>query len=152
MGFAWRLVDPRYVDDLEGSGNRVHGARWNSPGRGVLYCSENLSLCVLETLVHLPPPLRGRLPRRIALKLRFPDDAGVTEIMKLPRVAKVGNFRELGDRWLEEQETLVLRAPSVIVRQDHNVMINPSHPRMKEVEVTEQILFVYDDRLLRPLG
>ena len=67
MALVWRLVDPRFASDLDGSGNRIHGARWNSPGRGVLYTSENLSLCVLETLVHLPGALRTRLPPRVAL-------------------------------------------------------------------------------------
>ena len=72
MAYCWRLADPRFADDLEGSGNRIHGARWNSPGRGVLYASENLSLCVLENLVHLPPVMRGRLPSRVALRLQIP--------------------------------------------------------------------------------
>ena len=55
----------------------MHGARWNSPGRGVLYASENLSLGVLENLVHLPPAMRGKLPARVALRLHFPDEAEV---------------------------------------------------------------------------
>ena len=90
MAFAWRLADPRFADDLEGSGNREHGARWNSPGRGVLYASENLSLCVLENLVHLAPAMRRRLPPRVALRIEYPDHVEVTDIAALPEAARAG--------------------------------------------------------------
>ena len=53
MATAWRLSPPAFARALDGEGNRVFGARWNSPGHGVVYASENLSLCVLEPL--LPP-------------------------------------------------------------------------------------------------
>jgi len=147
MGIAWRLADPRYAEDLEGSGNRVHGARWNSPGRGVLYASENLSLCVLEALVHLPPVMRGRLPPRLALRLEYPDEAQATEIAALPETARATKCRALGDRWLDEAKTLLLRAPSVIVPQETNIMFNPAHPLMREVRVADSLPFAFDDRL-----
>ncbi len=113
MALAWRLVDPRYANDLEGSGNRIHGARWNSPGRGVFYCSENLSLCVLENLVHLPPAMRGQLPPRVALRIEYPGHAEKLEIAVLPK-----RTRTVGDRWLDEGRALLLTAPSIIVPQE----------------------------------
>ena len=149
MVYCWRLADPRFADDLEGSGNRVHGARWNSPGRGVLNASENLSLCVLENLVHLPPVMRGKLPARVALRLRFPDDAPVTELKALPQVAQVAKMKETGDRWLDEGRTLILRAPSVVVPLEMNLMFNPAHPLMAKVKIDEAIPFLFDDRLVR---
>lgn len=147
MGLAWRLVDPRYADDLEGTGNLMHGARWNSPGRGVVYCAENLSLCVLETLVHMPPVLRAKLPPRAALKLLFPDETAVTEIGDLPARGRAEFCRAQGDQWLDASVTLVLRAPSVIVPQDRNLMFNPRHPLMREVKVVASEMFDFDSRL-----
>lgn len=147
MAIAWRLVDPRYASDLEGTWNRIHGARWNSPGRGLVYCAENLALCVLETLVHLPLELRGKLPPRVALKIQFPDAAEIYDIVRLPRRDPAHSCRKLGDHWLDELRTLVLRAPSVIVPQDRSLMFNPLHPLMKKVRVVAAIPFVFDSRL-----
>lgn len=147
MAIAWRLVDPRYADDLEGTGNRLHGARWNSPGRGVLYCAENLSLCVLENLVHMPAALREKLPPRLALKIEFPDGAAVTDIERQLERTSATACRAVGDRWLDVSSTLVLRAPSVIVPQDRNLMFNPRHRLMSEVKVIAGELFDFDSRL-----
>lgn len=147
MAEVWRLADPRFAADLEGSGNRIHGARWNSPGRGVLYTSENLSLCVLETLVHLPGALRVSLPPRIAIRLSYPDEAGTLELRALPETARATKCRAAGDRWLAEGKALVLKAPSIVVPQEFNVMFNPAHPLMREVRVIEQVPFRFDERL-----
>jgi RES domain-containing protein len=147
MGHVWRLVDPRFAADLEGSGNRIHGARWNSPGRGVLYTSENLSLCVLETLVHLPGALRVKLPPRLALRIEYPDDAEVLELRALPDIARAAKCRDTGDRWLEAGAALILKAPSIVVPQEANLMFNPAHPRMREVRIVDSEPFQFDARI-----
>lgn len=147
MGFVWRLADPRFSSDLEGSGNRIHGARWNSPGRGVLYTSENLSLCVLETLVHLPGALRVSLPQRLAIRIEYPDDAGILELRALPEIARAAKCRETGDRWLDGGAALILKAPSIVVPQEANLMFNPRHPRMNEVRIIEIEPFHFDERM-----
>lgn len=148
MGLVWRLADPRFANDLEGSGNRIHGARWNSPGRGVLYTSGNLALCVLETLVHLPGALRTRLPPRQALRIEYPDDAETFAMALRADVRNAGKCRKAGDRWLDEGKALLLRAPSAVVPQEMNFMFNPAHPRMGEVKIVHREAFLFDDRLL----
>jgi RES domain-containing protein len=142
MALAWRLADPRFAEDLQGTGNRLTGARWNSPGRGVLYCSENLSLCVLENLVHLNPVMRGSLPRRAAICIEFPDDAEITEVKRLPK-----DCRKAGDRWLGAGRSLVLRAPSIVVPLEMNLMFNPLHPLMQKVRIVRRVPFRFDGRL-----
>ncbi|MFN0194948.1 MAG: RES family NAD+ phosphorylase [Aestuariivirga sp.] len=146
MALVWRLADPRFADDIEGSGNRVYGARWNSPGRGILYTSENLSLCVLETLVHLSPAMRQRLPARAAIRISYPDDAKVPEIRALPGKDRAAFCRKRGDQWLDQANTLVLKAPSVVVPLEFNVMFNPLHPAMRDVRIVDRIPFTFDTR------
>ena len=75
---VWRLSPPAFAHELTGEGNRIVGARWNSPGRGVVYTCAYLSLCVLETYVHIPPEQRLSLPDFEAVRLNVPDDAGST--------------------------------------------------------------------------
>lgn len=54
---TWRICAPRYASTAySGEGARIHGGRWNSKGRAVVYSSESLSLAVLEQLVHVEDP------------------------------------------------------------------------------------------------
>jgi RES domain-containing protein len=144
MAFVWRLADPRFAMDLEGSGNGRFGARWNSPGRGVVYCSENLALCVLENLVHLNPAMRMRLPPRLAVRIRIPDGVETTEIATLPDKDAAARCRAIGDRWLEQGRSLVLWAPSFVVPLERNLMLNPAHPAMRRVRIVETVPFRFD--------
>jgi RES domain-containing protein len=153
MRTVWRLTPPAFASVLDGEGNRKTGARWNSPGRGVIYTCANLSLCVLETYVHIPAVLRLALPDFEAVQLRVPDDGGTTQIttaqfekvMSLPDPASA--CRTVGDLWLTEEADLVLAAPSVVVPEELNVMINPVHPRMRDVRIIATRRFRFDTRL-----
>lgn len=57
-------------------------------------------------------------------------------------------MRGAGDEWLARGEFLWFEAPSVIVPQDTNVMLNPAHPAMADVRVVEEEPFRFDSRLL----
>jgi RES domain-containing protein len=153
----YRLASRRHARRLDGAGNRDSGARWNSGrGRGIVYTSLNVSTCVLETLVHFGPSLRTRLPRNIMLvEIEAPDDAGIEtiEAVDIPdSAARVGAdgrtwFQRTGDAWLERGEALILLAPSLVSRRDRNAMLNPAHPRMKDVRILHVERFRFDPRL-----
>ena len=49
----YRLARERYAADLSGAGARKVGGRCNPPGAAAVYTAENISLAVLEALVHL---------------------------------------------------------------------------------------------------
>jgi RES domain-containing protein len=153
---VWRLAQPAFAIELHGEGNAITGARWNSPGLGVLYASFNLSLCVLETYVHLPPPLRIDLPEMTAVRIGIPDQERwvAIERSELPsdldgKEAQM-RCRHLGDRWLASRETLVCTMPSVIIPQERNVMINPAHRLMAQVRIVSIERFRFDSRLAAP--
>lgn len=145
----WRLTSPEFARMLDGEGNRESGARWNSPGRGVVYMSRNLSLCVLETFVHLPAALRLRPPRMSAVLMECPDAPALTIGRdQWSTIAGDGAaIRATGDDWLAGNSALWLEAPSVIVPQETNVMVNPLHPAMAEVKVISIEEFAFDARL-----
>ena len=48
---AFRIADMRH-SIFDGSGAMLHGARWNSPGRRVIYAAETYAGALLEILVH----------------------------------------------------------------------------------------------------
>lgn len=155
MATAWRLSSPSYAYALDGEGNRVTGARWNLPGRPMVYTSSHLSLTVLEVFVHFSTELRDNLPGMVAVRIHVPDDAGTTEINSAefeslmatpdPSVA----CQVVGDKWLAKGTELVLKAPSVLIPEELNIMLNPIHPDMRRVRIESSRQFRFDPRLIR---
>jgi RES domain-containing protein len=156
MTLVWRLAQPQFAADLEGLGNKRTGARWNSSGRGVIYASFNLSLCVLETFVHLHPMLRIELPEMVAVRIHVPDEASRLDIdladlpSDLASAEAEDRCRELGDGWLGAREHLTCSMPSIAVPQERNLMINPAHRLMTEVNIISVDPFRFDPRLATP--
>ena len=122
----------------------------------MVYTSLNVATCVLEIFVHFGPKLRARLPENLMLvEIEVPDDVDVIRIRReqLPadpdRPRRDGRtwYQRTGDRWLERGEALVLIAPSAVVPQELNAMLNPAHPRMADVRIIPSMPFRFDSRL-----
>lgn len=150
---AWRIARRKY-QALDGEGARVNGGRWNSEGRAAVYASETLALAALEYLVHVEPLLAPS--DLVAMEIELPDDPGLGVRVE-PGQFPDANWQqypapeweaELGDLWLAEGEFLWLAVPSAIVPQEHNILINPLHPRMRDVRVVSVRAFGFDKRLL----
>jgi RES domain-containing protein len=143
---AWRLASDRH-SPLTGEGARLVGGRWNSPGLPLVYASESLALALVESLVHLP----GRLPRDYAaFKLQVPD--AHLEILERASLkdawsVDIGYTRAIGDQWIEQNRTLALAVPSAILTEGTNILINPNHRALEELEVVRQEPFGFDPRL-----
>ena len=137
-------------NNLTGEGARLYGGRWNSPGTGAVYCSQYCSLAVLEFLVHFKFSLDP--PETNILTISFPDDLPVSEIKisELPSDWNVYTFnpklQKIGDKWLKGKETLLLKVPSVIIEQEYNYIINPSHKQIGRVKINNKTKFKIDAR------
>jgi RES domain-containing protein len=149
---AWRLTKTRHVDTAwTGEGARRAGGRWNSPGVAVIYASEALSLALVEVLVHLPP---GLLPSYSAMPLEY--DATLVET--LPAADLPADWRDspppasaqaLGDAWVRQARSAILRVPSVVVPHEWNLLLNPTHPDFPRVKRGAPERFPFDPRLAR---
>jgi len=130
---------------LDGEGARLYGGRWNAPGRPMIYAAATPSLAVLEVLVHLdlPPELLPNDYRLLAIDI--PDDAPVERLDQTP--ANAAECLALGEAFLDRAATLVLLAPSVVVPQEHNALINVRHPQMARVRLVGDEPFSLDPRL-----
>jgi RES domain-containing protein len=60
--------------------------------------------------------------------------------------------RQVGDRWLGEQENLLLRVPAVVLPDCYNYVINAAHPDADALTVVETESLLLDNRVLRQLG
>jgi RES domain-containing protein len=158
MPITWRLTPSAFARALDGEGASLAGGRWNSRGNPMLYTSSHLSLCVLEVLVNIPPRIRNDLTAFEAVRLTIPDDAKTTEIgigefeAMLSAADPRAVCRAAGDRWIAEGRNLVLAAPSVIIPEEQNLMLNPAHPHMRDVAIVSTRRFRFDTRLFTESG
>jgi len=150
---AWRLVKPRHTAAaFDGEGARLHGGRWNSPGIRVAYASDSIALAALEVLAHLQST--KVLQAYSLVPVRFPEESvEILDAASLPagwrRFPSPVENQAIGDRWVAERRSLILRVPSVIVPAAANFLINPSHPEFGKVAVGRPERFAFDPRLLR---
>ncbi|MBV9940093.1 MAG: RES family NAD+ phosphorylase [Acidobacteriaceae bacterium] len=160
---AFRLC-AAYRDPRDPTGARKRGGRWNSPGKAMLYAASSLSLACLEILVHLRDP--ANLPDFIYSEIKIPTD----EIRfwswpesETPLLLESENLsRDIGDRWLNghspaltqpnyaDNSAPALQVPSVVVPQEHNILINPEHPRFLRLIWSDPKPFRIDPRLVDP--
>ena len=153
MPTVWRLTPSAFAGALDGEGSSLVSGRWNSPGVAMVYTSSHLSLAVLEVFVHIPALLRDDLDLFEAVRVDIPDDAAITRIdldqfeAMLTASDPLAACRAAGDRWITQGRDLVLAAPSVVVPEELNLMLNPAHPRMGEVAIASRRRFRFDMRL-----
>ena len=96
----------------------LHGARWNSPGRRVIYAAETYAGALLEILVHAS----GSIPSSQGyVEIQIPPGVAIEEITRedIPGwdSPKFDATRAFGDRWYDERRTAVLMVPSVAIRR-----------------------------------
>ncbi|HEV2734625.1 MAG TPA: RES family NAD+ phosphorylase, partial [Longimicrobiaceae bacterium] len=68
---AWRVSKARF-EPFDGTGAMLHGARWNSPGRPVVYAADSLAGAILEILAHALRPRTLPGPHH-AVRIEVPD-------------------------------------------------------------------------------
>lgn len=149
---VFRLARHARRHDLSGYGAFLYGGRWNLRGTSVLYTAETRSLAIMEVLVHLTSE---ELPADMyMLTLDVPATASRAELLvaDLPpdwrRTGLPQPTALLGHAWLAAATSLALRVPSVVVSQEHNLLLNPAHPEFAQVKLAaEPELFFFDERL-----
>jgi RES domain-containing protein len=148
---AFRIADRRFPI-FDGTGARLVGGRWNSPGRPVIYAAETFSGALLEVLVHSN---LGRVPKTHALvEVAIPDEISTETVTAdaLPGWLAEDQIvsRLYGDRWLEEKRTAVLLAPSAVTGgRERNVLLNPEHPEFRNIRASKPQDVVWDQRLFQ---
>ena len=53
----------------------------------------------------------------------------------------------IGDAWFDQRVSVALRVPSVVLRGQFNVLLNPVHPDWERVRLSEAEPFAFDPRL-----
>jgi RES domain-containing protein len=134
---AYRIADGRRPL-FDGTGASLYGARWNSPGRPVIYAATTYAGAMLEVLVHAGI---NSVPRHTHwIEINIPP--GVTRECLEPNAFPGWDdencvvSRAFGDAWLSEQRSAALLVPSVVTRRERNLLINPAHPDFPRIVAT----------------
>jgi RES domain-containing protein len=151
---VWRICRAVYAAEaFSGEGARRFGGRWNSRGVLMVYCSSSLALAAIELFVHLEPSQAPPDLVSISATLSDVEPARALEPDELPPYwwtdDALTQTRAIGDEWVRSSASLALRVPSVPIRSEWNLLVNPMHPRIRDVEIDPPQPFVFDARMFR---
>jgi len=148
---VYRMQKAKYATDISGLGSTLVSGTWHQAGNHpILYTSSNISLAILECLVHLPTVVKP--PDLVLLTLDIPDRViAKIETKDLPENwDKKGYFDDVqrwGTKWLQSLSSVAIEVPSV-TSPDYNILINPSHPDFGVVKIIDSRAITLDDRLI----
>jgi RES domain-containing protein len=146
----WRVSN---YASLEGTGGLYVSGRWHTKGHPVVYCSEDPSTALLETLVHSEIDSEERPETFQVLKIESSQKVSIEQI-EAGRLGSewrsdLARMRREGDEWLQSGRSLLLEVPSVLVPERRNYLINPAHAEMKFLRITARYSHPFGRRFLR---
>ena len=149
---TYRIGQTKYAGDMKGPG--IDG-RWNSAGMYVIYTGGSLALSCLEKLAHSTGASLYSGNYSVTI-YQVPDKLKIKEIILAELIAlhvdwtKVLNYpltQAIGDKWLLERETAILKVPSAIIGLEYNYLFNPTHPDFGKIRISAIDPFTFDERL-----
>lgn len=148
---VYRVANSRYKNStLSGIGAEKVGGRWNEVGTRAVYCSENISLALLEYYVH--SERISNLPKEILVaKILFPDEFTIEELAHLPdrwnQYPYSSKTTKIFTGLAKNRDFFALKVPSSIVGLESNIILNPLYKDFGKVEIPEYIRLPIDERL-----
>jgi RES domain-containing protein len=142
--FLWRIS---IFNSLSGDGGLVVDGRWHEVGRRIVYASEHPAVALLEMIVHAD---RRYLPVNYQLlKIRTPDITTVEQCKPLENdwQTNAAITQSIGNRWLADGSSAVLKVPCAILPESWNYLINPLHPDSKQFDIMSAQSVPLDARL-----
>lgn len=148
----WRIVKEKYAGTAFTGESAVRVAgRWHRAGIKVIYAAASLSLAALENLVHLQG--EGRGIKFASFKVDIPagikiNAVGVTQLPKDWRACPASDSTmDIGTKWVQKNDSLLLRVPSVIIPSEFDYLINPLHRDFASLKLSPPTPFSFDQRL-----
>ena len=151
---VFRIEREKYLETtLQGIGaSLTEGYRWNSLNTFLVYAADSRALATLEVSVHLD--LSEDLPNdRFYVEIDIPEEVDIldlkTEDLPVNWDAKppILETQFIGDDFISDKASAVLRVPSAIVSQEYNYLINPHHPDAGLISVVSISPMIFDKRL-----
>ncbi|MBT0606765.1 RES family NAD+ phosphorylase [Aequorivita echinoideorum] len=145
---VYRISKTQYKDDLNGTGSKLFGGRWNHIDTPCIYTSENRALAVLEYSVNIAMDF---IPRALSISTFEIDE---NQIYELTLADLPGNWnltpaprstRDFGTKLLQKKYG-VLKIPSIVIPQEFNYILNPLAEKLS-YKLLDNEDFIYDLRI-----
>lgn len=145
---VYRISKTQYAHDLNGTGAKLFGGRWNHIDNPCIYTSASRSLAVLEYSVNINVDF---IPRALSICIFEIDENSIKEIKprQLPgdwqEIPAPYSIKDFGTKLLKKG-TSIIKIPSIVIKDEFNYILNPNaiNKDFKLVEVKD---FVYDLRI-----
>lgn len=145
---VYRLSKTQYAKDLDGTGAKLFGGRWNHIDTPCIYTASSRSLAVLEYSVNVNVDF---IPRALSISIFEIDEKAVKEIKikKLPgdwqEVPAPYSTKDFGTKLLQKGIPII-KIPSIVIKDEFNYILNPlvNERHFKLVDVKD---FVFDLRI-----
>ena len=124
------------------SGAMEAGGRWNPIGIPMLYAAQHLSLACVEILVHLD---KSELPRDYAWS--WTELPVAPSLLRVEDLNHVSACQAAGHAWIRTAGQLAVHVPSVIIPQELNILLNPTHSGYATLVWSDPLPFRFDPRL-----
>jgi RES domain-containing protein len=145
---VYRITTEKWANQLRGSG---YAARWNSKGSFVIYTASTRALACLENLVHRSGEGLNKVFK--VVEINIPGSLTIAPVTQ-NQLNKDWTVREnyhqtrnIGDMWLKEKKSPILKVPSAIIPEEINYLINPEHPDFQKISIKRISGFLFDNRL-----
>ncbi len=155
MATAYRISKQQYARDsdelMSGKGSFLHGGRWHSAGQRAVYLSSSLSLAMLEILVH-------GVSNKVLLSYCFAKVEFDESLLIAPPISQLPEgwgeltvdpiaAQAFGDYWLQQQGSLLLQVPSVVIPTECNYIVNRDHSEFSRLHIGDIQPLPIDPRL-----
>ena len=144
---VYRITTDKWCRNLAASGN---SARWNSRESFMIYAAGSRALACLENIVHRSGEMSGKIYK--VMLIEIPTSLQIQEIKKASlhkdwkNLTNYSYCQQMGNQWLKEGSSAILKVPSVIIDEEFNYLINPQHNQFKKIKLADVEGFSFDAR------
>lgn len=147
---VFKICLEKYSHSLNASGA---SNRWNKKDEFVIYTGSSRSLSTLETVVHRAAINISSPYKLLTIVIKDKTLIKEIEIKDLPvnwmTIEAYVELQEIGSKWYNSLESLLLKVPSSIIPQEYNYIINTKHPLFATNIILQSVEnFDWDKRLL----
>jgi RES domain-containing protein len=145
-----KICREKYAHSLKPSGA---ANRWNKKDQFVVYTGGSRSLSTLETVAHRSAINLSSPYKLLTITIKDMDSIQEINLGNLPdnwkSIDAYVELQDIGSKWYNSMESLVLKVPSALISQEFNYIINTKHPSFStNIVLTNIEDFIWDIRLL----
>ncbi len=119
----------------------------------MVYASETLSLAALELFVHFVRRDIAISKSLLAIPIEIPDSVTIVDVLlqdlkpRWDSSPPPDSTKDIGTKWARAGMSAVLRVPSAIIPEEHNLVMNPRHEDFLKIAAGTARPFSLDPRV-----